>query len=387
MNDHRHPFWLNRTKTSTRFAYILLVKPAMALIGVVGMLAAFCERGTEDAATLKTMFRGTRPEAVESHRLNRSALLLEQASGVRWSVSPPSGPAPLTVTFEASDNAGGANYNWNFGDGNTAIGPKVRYTYYKPGDFKAQLEVRFPNGARSQGEIPIRAANAGPERARMTILVDTGTDVMFDARASIVYAPLSSARWNFGDGTTAEGLTVRKAFAPGKYTVRLELTAPSGRLVQSLPVRAGLLSGNPTFEEEVLRLTNDARARGFDCETKTFPARGRAIIALRRNPQLDVAARAQSAAMALNDYFAHESALDGSKPADRATASGYAWWNIAENIASGQETPASVVTAWLQSHGHCVNIMSPDLIEIGVSYVLNAQNRPYWTQVFGKPRD
>jgi uncharacterized protein YkwD len=31
--------------------------------------------------------------------------------------------------------------------------------------------------------------------------------------------------------------------------------------------------------------------------------------------------------------------------------------------------------------------MNPELTEIGVSYVLNAQNRPYWTQVFGKPRD
>ncbi len=375
----------NHTKAPTMIAYIFLVKRAMALIGMVGILTTFSGKTT--TSSFETAFSRMRHEAVESNRLNLPVRFFEQASGVHWSVSPPSGPAPLTVTFEASDSAGGANYNWNFGDGNTAIGPKVRYTYYKPGDFKAQLEVRFPNGARSQGEIPIRAANAGPERARMTVLVDTGTDVMFDARASIVYAPLSTARWNFGDGTTAEGLTVRKTFEPGKYTVKLELTAPSGRLVQSLPVRAGMLSGNPTFEEDVLRLTNEARAKGFDCETKAFPSRPRAIVALRRNPQLDVAARAQSAAMALNDYFAHESALDGSKPADRATASGYAWWNIAENIASGQETPASVVTAWLQSHGHCVNIMSPDLIEIGVSYVLNAQNRPYWTQVFGKPRD
>jgi uncharacterized protein YkwD len=313
--------------------------------------------------------------------------LLEQSGGVRWSVSPPSGPAPLTVTFEASNDAGGANYTWDFGDGNAGSGPKARYTYYRPGEYRARLEVRFPNGARSQGEIPIRAADAGPERARMTVLVDTGTRIVFDAHASVVYAPLTTARWDFGDGTSAEGLVVRKIFAPGQYAVRLELSTPSGRLRQTLPVRAGALSGDVAFEDETVRLTNDARARGFDCETKTFPARGRALGPLRRDPRLDVAARAQSAAMALNNYFAHESALDGSKPAERATSSGYAWWNIAENIASGQETPPSVVTAWLQSHAHCVNIMNPELTEIGVSYVLNAQNRPYWTQVFGKPRD
>ncbi len=306
---------------------------------------------------------------------------------MQWSVSPPSGSAPLTVTFEATSNNKSANYAWNFGDGSVGSGPKVRYTFYRPGEYRARLEVRFPNGARSQGEIPIRAVDAGPERARMTVLVDTGTRVMFDARTSVVYAPFTTAHWNFSDGTSADGLVVHKIFAPGQYAVSLELSAPSGRLTQTLKLRTGTLSGNASFEDDVLRLTNDARARGYDCDTKSYPAQVRALNSLRRDAQLDVAARAQSAAMALNDYFAHESALDGSKPADRATSSGYAWWNIAENIASGQETPAAVVTAWLQSHPHCVNIMAADLTEIGISYVLNAQNRPYWTQVFGKPRD
>lgn len=326
-------------------------------------------------------------QAVEAQTQKPSGRLLEQSNGVQWSVSPPSGPAPLTVTFEASSTAGGANFTWDFGDGNAGSGPKVSYTFYRPGEYRARLEVRLSNGARSRGEIPIRAISAGPERARMTVLVDTGTRVMFDARTSVVYAPLTSARWIFSDGTGADGLVVHKVFAPGQYTARLELGTPSGRLSQTLKLRAGTLSGNLSFEDEVIRLTNDARRRGYDCATKTFPDQARGLVALRRNTQLDVAARAQSAAMALNDYFAHESPLDGSKPADRATSSGYAWWNIAENIASGQETPASVVTAWLQSHGHCVNIMSADLTEIGVSYVLSAQNRPYWTQVFGKPRD
>lgn len=361
----------NRTDRKCWLAYRDGVWKAFVLIGLTGALVSCSSRAVQ---------------AVENLASSLPARRLEQAGGVRWSVSPPSGLAPLTVTFEAS-SSGDANFSWNFGDGNTGSGPKVRYTYYRPGEYRTRLEVRFPNGARSQGEIPIRAIDAGPERAHMTVLVDTGTRLMFDARSSVVYAPLTTARWDFGDGTSAEGLVVRKAFAPGQYAVRLELSAPSGRLRQTLSVRTGALSGNASFEDEVVRLTNDARERGFDCDAKSFPTRRHAIGALRRNAQLDVAARAQSAAMALNDYFAHESPLDGSKPADRATSSGYAWWNIAENIASGQETPSSVITAWLQSHGHCVNIMSADLTEIGVSYVLNEQNRPYWTQVFGKPRD
>jgi len=166
----------------------------------------------------------------------------------------------LTVTFEAS-SSGDANFSWNFGDGNTGSGSKVRYTYYRPGEYRTRLEVRFPNGARSQGEIPIRAMDAGPERARMVVLVDTGTRVTFDARASVVYAPLTSAHWDFGDGTSAEGLVVRKAFAPGQYAVRLELSAASGRLTQTLSVRAGALSGNASFRS---RKTSTASADILD---------------------------------------------------------------------------------------------------------------------------
>lgn len=90
--------------------------------------------------------------------------------------------------------------------------------------------------------------------------------------------------------------------------------------------------------------------------------------------------------MALHGYFDHQSQVDGSQPADRANASGYAWSNVAENIAAGQTTPTVVVNDWLRSPGHCRNIMDDDLTEIGVSHVLNPQGRPFWTQMFGRPR-
>ena len=62
--------------------------------------------------------------------------------------------------------------------------------------------------------------------------------------------------------------------------------------------------------------------------------------------------------------------------------------NVAENIAAGQQTAAEVVAGWLASPGHCANIMGPNFVHMGVSYVVNPKSRIgiYWAQVFGRPR-
>ena len=66
---------------------------------------------------------------------------------------------------------------------------------------------------------------------------------------------------------------------------------------------------------------------------------------------------------------------------------GYSFQAAGENIAAGQTTPQEVVDGWMQSPGHCSNIMSPSFTEIGVGYVLAPQGQlpHYWTQTFGAP--
>ena len=317
-------------------------------------------------------------------------VVLEQSGAVQYRVSPPSGPAPLTVSFEAQ---GGGDFLWTFGDGSSERGPRVRHTFYRPGEYRVRLEAALPDGRRSTGETRIRAQDAGPEAARMVVLPDTGTAYTFDAQNSLVYAPIERALWDFGDGSRAEGLRVRKDFKPGRYGVKLEVRAGGKRLTQTLSVRAGPLFGEAGFEDRVLALTNDARAKGYDCDAKAFPATPVVRLpALRRNVLLDRAARAQSAAMALADYFDHQSLVDGSRPADRATAAGYEWRVVGENIAAGQPTPEEVATGWLRSLGHCHNIMDASFTEIGLSFVRRAPDakdslgRPFWTQVFGRPK-
>jgi uncharacterized protein YkwD len=315
--------------------------------------------------------------------------------GVKFRVTPSTGSAPLNVTFEIT-GGNADSFNWDFGDGSHSSGARVSHTYFKPGQYTAKLETQS-NGALSRGEIPIRANTDGPEKAQMTVLFETGTFATLDARRSLVYGPLSRATWIFADGSRQEGLKIEHEFKPGMQSVRLEVQGTNGKLSQVLALNPGVVAGNPEFDRQVLDLTNQARAKNWNCVAKRFVSAissGSGQIRLNpleRNVILDRAARAQSAGMALSRYFDHQSSLDSSHPADRVSATDYPWHMVGENIAAGQPNPAVVVDAWLRSPGHCKNIMNPNYTQIGLSFVQRpsssseAQARNFWTQVFARP--
>ena len=132
-----------------------------------------------------------------------------------------------------------------------------------------------------------------------------------------------------------------------------------------------------TFETDVLALVNQRRATGADCGSQgSFnPAP-----ALRMNPALRCAARVHSADMAARQYFDHTNP-DGENPGDRLARAGYVASTWGENIAFGYGSPEAVVDGWMESDGHCANIMRPNFTEIGVGYGTGDM----WTQVFGAP--
>lgn len=134
------------------------------------------------------------------------------------------------------------------------------------------------------------------------------------------------------------------------------------------------------FEDRVLVLTNQRRAAGATCDTDVFgPAP-----ALEMDEVIRVAARAHSLDMGQQRYFEHDS-LDGRTFADRMTMAGFRGatpWG--ENIAAGQTSPEEVVQGWMDSPGHCRNIMNADYRTIGVGYAVVAGSpyQHYWTQDF-----
>ena len=73
-------------------------------------------------------------------------------------------------------------------------------------------------------------------------------------------------------------------------------------------------------------------------------------------------------------------------PEDRLAAAGYPWQAYGENIAYGHASVAAVVTAWMNSPGHRENIVSPSFTEIGAGHTIDRSGRPYYAQVFGRPR-
>jgi uncharacterized protein YkwD len=93
--------------------------------------------------------------------------------------------------------------------------------------------------------------------------------------------------------------------------------------------------------------------------------------------------------MASNNFFSHTGS-NGSSVGNRATSAGYSWTAIGENIAAGTSYSAvgAVIQGWIDSPGHCVNLMRSSYKELGAAKVSNASSsyKVYWTQVFGKSR-
>lgn len=133
----------------------------------------------------------------------------------------------------------------------------------------------------------------------------------------------------------------------------------------------------------MLTLVNDARAVSRSCGTDAAAAQA----ALSWNCLLDQAAVGHSTSMADNDFHAHVSPVDGTDPGDRIIATGYSPQAWGENIAAGYPDEAAVVQAWLESPGHCLNIMSGAFTELGAAHAENPISTYgiYWTQKFGRP--
>jgi uncharacterized protein YkwD len=130
----------------------------------------------------------------------------------------------------------------------------------------------------------------------------------------------------------------------------------------------------------VVAEVNAIRARPQVCGGVPYPAVG----ALRWNSQLESAAAVHSNDMAVNNYFDHPG-TDGLRIGARASAAGYAYSRVGENIAGGQTSAAQAGADWLASASHCTNMMTASFVDIGASckYNPNSAYQYYWTLVMG----
>lgn len=147
--------------------------------------------------------------------------------------------------------------------------------------------------------------------------------------------------------------------------------------------QAGSGESNQSLADEMLAAVNAARAQGQDCGGTWMPAVG----PLTWDATLEHTAYLHSSDMANYDYFSH-TGLDGSSPSQRVTEQGYSWKTVGENIAAGQKTVSAVMQGWLESPGHCKNIMNGSFTQMGAASDTNSGSTYgiYWTQVFASPK-
>lgn len=179
-------------------------------------------------------------------------------------------------------------------------------------------------------------------------------------------------------------LSAGKSVQPSTSTLQLQQS--NRRLSAQLDTCAGTDSwGSAPYENEMLQLTNQARATGRSCgEYGYFPATGPVTY----NRQLTCSAREHSEDMARRDYFAHEDPGTGYGGDTRIRQAGYDWKWWGENIAGNWPTPVATMDKWLNSPIHCQFVMKSQFKELGVGYYavppsVKSQYTNYWTQNYG----
>jgi len=132
-------------------------------------------------------------------------------------------------------------------------------------------------------------------------------------------------------------------------------------------------------QQEMQELVNDARLTKRRCGGKKHDA----VAPLQWNNKLAQAAQKHADDMADNDFFDHTGS-DKSTVVMRIEREDYTWRAAGENVAMGPRSVAQALQGWLDSPGHCSNIMNGDFTEMGAALSHNGQ---YWVQVFAAPRE
>jgi len=158
-------------------------------------------------------------------------------------VADPNGPYTgtegVSVNFDGSGSSDPdgtiISYAWDFGDGTTGTGVNPAHTYAQDGTYTVTLTVTDNDGLT---DTATTSATMAPEEVQQPPVADpngpyTGTEgvsVNFDGSGSSdPDGTIVSYDWDFGDGTTGNGVNPAHTYAQGgTYTVTLTVTDNDG---------------------------------------------------------------------------------------------------------------------------------------------------------------
>jgi PKD repeat protein len=126
-------------------------------------------------------------------------------------------------------------WSWDFGDGSVGFGATRSHAYTHPGTYLVTLSVTDNDGGAGGATLLVTVANLAPTAVvPADFSTPTFTFVTFDATGSAdPDGSIVSYVWNFGDGGTGNGSSVRHRFTTqGVRTVTLTVTDDRGATAQ-----------------------------------------------------------------------------------------------------------------------------------------------------------
>ena len=312
-------------------------------------------------------------------------------------------------------------YEWDFGDGATAVTAQPSHRYDSPGTYQVHLVVENAFG-RSEAFWPVRVGEPPTADAIMPDEVAAGQVVtgqaVGDETVTLFY-------WDMGDGRFYEGAEISHVYRQmGDYYVTMTAnneygSTQIGRWVHVSPgilnLYLPLLFHTETSSDSVVavgRLDDSAGALGVALSpvavelSEPFVLEPDPALAIRSPaeqlfhfvnearrrfdlpplmpaPALDAAAQAHSLEMTVTNL--PHAGTDGSLPAERLLWYGYSGGYAGEASAWGFEQAHLAVEYWINSPDHRQILLNQYVNELGVGHVTDfrAANLWYWTAEFG----
>ncbi len=146
----------------------------------------------------------------------------------------------------------------------------------------------------------------------------------------------------------------------------------------AVPRSADAAASSALTQQSVTQI-NAIRASVRNCGGISFAV----AAAVAGSAKLEAAALQQAQYMKSTDTLTHIGGANSSI-GDRVSSAGYTWSAVGENITSGYETLAEVLQGWVESPGHCANLMNPNFSDVGIAQSAGGVDS-YWALTLAKP--
>jgi len=147
---------------------------------------------------------------------------------VDFTATPTIGLAPLDVSFVGL-TTGGTNYNYDFGDGNSAPFKNTSHTYTNSGTYSVTFSVIGPGGTNSLSKPGLIVVTNEP----LPVVDFIGVPTTGLAPLTVFFTNLTSGAtnftWDFGGGQSSTNKDPSNTYTnAGSFTVTLTATGPGG---------------------------------------------------------------------------------------------------------------------------------------------------------------